>query len=201
LLVFLGAGRIEEFGCDPPPCRWTSGSSQNRLSLISILWLREAAAKFEARRRRNSLRFRYWPFTRELKEEGDNTLDLNKAPVEDMIAGAGILVPEPCYHKLFAREGDVHESLNPWMGTSWRSIIPRRTMRNWMEKLSSHGIRREGCVCPGSGAIAVWKSSKLKIGIMQASRSIRSGLAHRLGRYVVDKIGALNSGPLQIGKD
>src|SRR5882762_3406415 len=69
------------------------------------------------------------------------------------------------------------------MGTSWRSIIPRRTMRNWMEKLSSHGIRREGCVCPGSGAIAVWKSSKLKIGIMQASRAIRIGIGASLGRY------------------
>src|SRR5712664_4241841 len=69
------------------------------------------------------------------------------------------------------------------MGTSWRSIIRRRTMRNWMEKLWSRGIRREGCVCPGSGAIGVWKSSKLKIGITQASRSIPIGIGASLGRY------------------
>src|SRR5882762_2113916 len=69
------------------------------------------------------------------------------------------------------------------MGTSWPSIIRRRTTRNWMEKLWSRGIRREGCVCPGSGAIGVWKSSKLKIGIMQASRSIPIGIGASLGRY------------------
>src|SRR5882762_3445247 len=69
------------------------------------------------------------------------------------------------------------------MGTSWRSIIRRRTMRNWMEKLSSRGIKREGCACPGSEAIAVWKSSKLKIGIMQASRSTPIGIGASLGRY------------------
>jgi len=32
-------------------------------------------------------------------------LDLNKAPVEDMIAAPASWCPEPCYHKLFAREG------------------------------------------------------------------------------------------------
>src|SRR6266481_9122430 len=69
------------------------------------------------------------------------------------------------------------------MGTSWPSIIRRRTTRNWMEKLWSRGIRREGCVCPGSGAIGVWKSSKLKIGSMQASRSIPIGIGASLGRY------------------